>query len=547
MIDNHTPTPTPSNLPIRARVYKYGLGNVRSYQHLAPLPPKMTTPAYIPLERFPEIRAELKSTFASGRTKVIPWRQRQLLQLARLVQENADAIAEAVHKDLGKPRFEIYLAETGPVVERSIICAKKVAEWAKDEDKSGEVDDWMKGWKPTVRKEPKGVALIIAPWNYPVILSLQPLYGAIAAGCCAVIKPSEIAPSYSRLLAELVPKYLDNDAFRVVEGAVPEITRLLELQWDHIFYTGNGRVARVISAAAARHLTPLTLELGGKNPVIIDPAADVDLAAKRIIYGKSQNAGQICVSPDYVLCPKSVLDQFVKLLNDHAKSFWPESTLKSSSFGRIVSNAHFSRLTSILQSTRAKVISGGGRDFEGKIDPAGRPRGLELTIFLLEREHWDDDALMSEWVNARISAGPALTRSRELFGPFLPILPVEDINEAIGFVSARDHPLVLYAFCSSDKNKDKILHNTMSGNAVFNDTFQQLAVNELPFGGVGESGYGRQVLRYSFDIFTYERTVIDIPNEMDQALGIRYPPYTQDKFDILSGPTKMPIPKLEDL
>lgn len=223
--------------------------------------------AYIPLDKFPEvcflvnltspspddimslqIRAALKTTFASGRTKSIPWRQQQLLQLARLAQENVEAITEAIYQDLGKPRLEVFLAEVGPIVERSVICAKKVTEWAKDEDKSSEVEDWMKTWRPRVRKEPKGVALIIAyalfgmlnpasshhvhlsPWNYPVILSLQPLYGAIAAGCCAVIKPSEFAPHYSALLAKLVPKYLDNEAFRVVEGAVPEITRLLELQ-----------------------------------------------------------------------------------------------------------------------------------------------------------------------------------------------------------------------------------------------------------------------------------------------------------------------------
>lgn len=482
------------------------------------------------LDKFPEICAELKSTFASGRTKSIAWRQQQLLQLARLVQYNADALAEAIHKDLGKPRFEVFLAEINIIAQRSITCAKEVGEWAKDEDNSSSNQDWQVGWTQKIRKEPKGVALIIAPWNYPLTLSLQPLYGAIAAGCCAVIKPSEVATSFSSTLAELLPKYLDNDAFRVIEGAVPEITRLLELQWDHIFYTGNGNIARIISTAAARHLTPLTLELGGKSPVIIDPETDPDLAAKRILYGKSQNAGQLCVSPDYVLCPTSVLSTFINSLTKYAAQFWPEGSLKSSSFGRIVSNTHFNRLSSLLEHTNSKVVYGGGNDFEGTIDPQGRPRGMEMTFLTLDKEYWEDDALLAE----------------ELFGPLLPILPVVDLNEAIQFVNTRDHPLVVYAFCKSEETKSKILENTTSGVIVFNDTFQQLSLDSTPLGGVGGSGYGRQGLRHSFDEFSYRRAIVAIPNEAEKVFDMaRYPPYTQEKFDILCKPVH--VPRLEDL
>ncbi|KAJ3570930.1 hypothetical protein NP233_g4088 [Leucocoprinus birnbaumii] len=463
----------------------------------------MSPSSTIPLDKFPEIRAKLKMTFASGRTKSISWRQQQLLQLARLVQENADAFVNALHSDLGKPRFEVHLAEIGPVAERSIICAKKVAQWAADENRSDKNEEWQSGWKQIVRKEPKGVALIIAPWNYPLILSLQPLYGAISAGCCAVIKTSEIAPAFSRTLAELLPKYLDNDAFQVIEGAVPEVTRLLELQWDHIFYTGNGKVARIIATAAAKHLTPVTLELGGKSPVIIDPEVDIDLAAKRVLYGKTQNAGQLCVTPDYVLCPSSVVPAFIESIKKHAAAFWPEgSSLKSASFGRIVSKAHFDRISSILERTRGKVVYGGGKDLDGTIDPSGRPRGIELTALVLEKQYWDDDALLGE----------------ELFGPVLPILPVEDVDEAIRFVNERDHPLVSYVFCNSQETKKKVLDNVISGNIAFGDTFQHMCLNEVPFGGVGESGYmidGRQVLQYSFKEFSYERTVVEIPDSME--------------------------------
>jgi len=231
------------------------------------------------------------------------------------------------------------------------------------------------------------------------------------------------------------------------------------------------------------------------------------------------------------LCPKSVLDAFVASLIEHAKTFWPDGSLKSSSISRIVSNSHFSRLSSILERTKAKIVYGGGKDLEGTIDPAGRKRGLEMTIFVLDKEHSADDALMNE----------------EIFGPFLPILPVEDVDEAINFVRARDHPLVLYAFTRNDETKNKILSKTASGNAVFNDTVQQLAVNELPFGGVGESGYGRQVLRYSFDLFTYERAVIDVPKEAEPFLDIRYAPYTPEKLEPLSAAARMVIPTVDEI
>ncbi|KAF8637546.1 hypothetical protein AX17_002753 [Amanita inopinata Kibby_2008] len=468
--------------------------------------------SYTPLDQIPIIRNELRATFRTGITRSLEWRRHQLLQLARMAQENGDAFAAAINADLGRPKLETFTAEVGPIVERSVICAEKLGEWTRPEQV--DVPETMKSWQPTVYKMSKGTVLIIAPWNYPMILSLQPLYGAISAGCCAVIKLSEFSPTYSAVLAELLPKYLDTSAYRVILGAVPEITKALELQWDHIFYTGNGRVARVISAAAAKYLTPLTLELGGKSPVIIDGNYDLHLAAKRILWGKTNNAGQICVAPDYVLIPREKQDEFVEALKDTITTFYPEGALNSDSYSRIVTETQFKRLKGLLEKTQGQVVLGGKDD--GK-------KGLEPTIV---RDVKPGDVLLDE----------------EMFGPILPLVPVDSLDEGIEYISSRDHPLVLYAFSDDEKFTQQVNKNTMSGNLVFNDTFMQLAVNELPFGGVGESGYGRQVLKYSFDLFVYQRACVDIPRSAEKALETRYPPYTREKFDLMAGPARLKIP-----
>ncbi|PFH47735.1 hypothetical protein AMATHDRAFT_67022 [Amanita thiersii Skay4041] len=467
---------------------------------------------YTPLEQIPIIRDELRATFRSGRTRSLEWRRHQLLQLARMAKENGDALAAAVNADLGRPKLETFLGEVGPIIERCMICADKLEEWTKPE--RVEVPDWMKLWNPTVYKAAKGTVLIIAPWNYPMILSLQPLYGAISAGCCAVIKLSELSPNYSALVAELLPKYLDSSAYRTILGAVPEVTKTLELQWDHIFYTGNGKVGRIIAAAAAKHLTPLTLELGGKSPVIIDRDFDLRLAAKRILWGKTTNCGQICVSPDYVLIPRDKQDKFIAAVKDAYAEFYPQGALNSDSFGRVVTETHFKRLLGLLEKTQGQIVFGGKNDGKKRIEP---------TII---RDVKPGDALLDE----------------ELFGPLLPLVPVDTLDEAIEYINTRDHALVLYAFTENEEVKKKINENTTSGNLVFNDTFMQLAVNELPFGGVGESGYGRQVLKFSCDLFMYQRSCVDIPRAAEPGLETRYPPYTQEKFEFFSAPARVEIP-----
>ncbi|KAH0833838.1 aldehyde dehydrogenase [Lanmaoa asiatica] len=482
-----------------------------------------------------QIRETLRATFKTGVTRPLAWRKHQLYQLARLVQNEADALCDALAKDLSKPRVEVLMTEIGAIVERATKSAEQLDAWAMPEHP--EVPDWQKGWKPTVFKAPKGTVLIISPWNYPVILTFQPLIGAIAAGCCAVLKPSEAVPHVSQLFADLLPKYLDPSAYRVVNGAVQEATKLLELQWDHIFYTGNSRVARIVASAAAKYLTPLSLELGGKSPVLVDSAYDMDLAAKRILWGKCNNAGQICVAPDYILVPWTKQDELVQGFKKAYKSFFPDGALGDSHYGSIVNKMHFDRLSSLLDRTKGEKITD---VIQGRKD-AARKR-IEPTVVTHVK---DGDALMEE----------------ELFGPILPIIPVDTLDEALAIINARPHPLVLYAFTEDAIVKQKrwlfsspvcvfrltrhfiVIKETQSGGIVFNDTFQQLAVNELPFAGVGESGYGYQIMKYTYDTFTQLRGSIDMPKEAESFLQLRYPPHGPDAVKALTGAVHLPIPR----
>ncbi|KAH9486012.1 Aldehyde dehydrogenase family 3 member I1, chloroplastic [Psilocybe cubensis] len=471
---------------------------------------------YTPIPEILNIHNELRKTFRSGKTKPLEWRRHQLRQLARFAKENADALAECLRLDLGRPKQEAIMAEVAPIVNRPLAAAEKLEEWMGPEAVTLTAP-WNKTFKTRVERPPKGVVLIISPWNYPIVLTLQPLYGAIAAGCCAALKTSEFTPHWSAFVAQNLSKYIDPSAYRVILGAVPEITKALELKWDHIFYTGNGRVARIIAAAAAKHLTPLTLELGGKSPVIVDSTADISISAKRILWGKINNSGQICVAPDYVLAEKAIVPQLIEAFKQHYRAFYPDGALNSNSFSRIVSDAHFERLKGLLKRTNGKIVFGGKwEEGEGK-------RGFEPTLVVDVKE---GDALLEE----------------ELFGPILPLVAVENLDEAIEFLGDRDHPLTLYLFSNDEEAKKKVLANTTSGNFWINDTFQQVGIDDLPFGGVGESGYGRQIMRYSFENFIYERGVVDVPFEDEPSFAARYPPYTDESLAIFSSALQAEIP-----
>ncbi|EJD05268.1 aldehyde dehydrogenase [Fomitiporia mediterranea MF3/22] len=477
----------------------------------APLDPRLHTP----LEDIERHHATLYKTFRAGTCRPLAYRRQQLYALARMCQENADALADAVYKDLGKPKLEFFAFEVGAVIQRALLCAERLEEWAQPE-KCKNLPDWQQPWNPTVYRCPKGPVLIISPWNYPLILSLQAVYAAISAGCPAVLKPSEYVPNFAALLADLFPKYLDQNAYVVVNGAVPEATKLLELRWAQIFYTGNGKVGRVIAAAAAKHLTPVSLELGGKSPVYVDAeTTDLKVAARRILYGKCANAGQTCIAPDYVLVLKSKQEELVSAMKEVIVERYPQGALASDSYGRVVNAAHFERLRELLARSKGRLA------IQGEVDP----ERLKIAPTVLT-DVPGDDSLMEE----------------ELFGPILPIVPVENLDEAINYINDHDHPLAFYAFTESQEVKDRLMAETLSGSLIFNDTFDQLAVDEMPFSGVGESGYGMQVVKYGFDGFTHFRSSEDVPLAMEMHLGNRYPPYTPEKLEFMSAAVRLLIP-----
>ncbi|KAI0371385.1 aldehyde dehydrogenase [Pilatotrama ljubarskyi] len=463
-----------------------------------------------------EFHARLSQTFQSGVTRPLAYRRRQLLQLARMLQDNHTAFEDAILADLNRPRIETTVAEVAHLITSTLNAVTNLEAWAAPQPCPTQ-EEWRSGWGATLYKEPKGVALIISPWNYPLVLTVNPLIGAIAAGCPTLLKPSELVPAFSQLLYDLIPRYLDPAAYAVVKGGVPETTHVLELRWDHILYTGNGCVGRIVATAAAKHLTPVTLELGGKSGVVIADDCDLDLAARRILHGKIQNAGQLCVSPDYALVPRHRVDAFVESLKKAHDEFWPagEHPLTGSKpISNIVNPRHHARLVDLLQRTKGKVVLGGEVHHDKSISP---------TVF---KDVPEDDVLMDE----------------EIFGPFLPIISVDDIDHAIRILNSKPTPLVIYLFTHQEELKDKFLQRTRSGQLVMNDVIMQLTVHEMPFGGLGESGYGKWFGQTTFDTFTHFRGCINIPPAQEPFLQGRYRPYTDDKYQAACAPGKVKIP-----
>lgn len=439
----------------------------------------------------------LRATFESGKTRPYAFRMQQLDALLRMLQVEEPAILEALHKDLGKPRMEGYAAEVSDAAAGIRLAQKQLKSWMKPERVSTNLTA-MPG-KSRVHREPLGVVLVIAPWNYPFSLCINPLVGALAAGNCAVVKPSEMAPETSALLSQLLPQYVDASAVRVIEGAIPATTELLAQPFDHIFYTGNGQVGRIVLEAAAKHLTPVTLELGGKSPCIVDEHVDLDVAVKRIAWGKFYNCGQTCVAPDYVLVHKAIHGQFVDALKRTIVDFWGADPQKSKDLGRIVNARHHRRLVSLMQSG-GRIVSGGQYD-EGD-------RYIAPTLLA---EVDEQAPIMQE----------------EIFGPLLPIFAVDSIEQAIAFANARPKPLALYLFSNSKTSLQKVLSQTSSGGFVQNHVMLHLTVPGLPFGGVGPSGMGAYHGRHSFETFSHRKAVLLKPTSLDASF--MYPPYTESK------------------
>ncbi|MEV5386828.1 aldehyde dehydrogenase family protein [Streptomyces sp. NPDC052721] len=432
-------------------------------------------------ERPADIVARLRATFAAGRTKPVEWRTGQLRRLRAMLSERGADLAAALDADLGKSSAEAYRTEIDFTVREIDHTLEHLADWLRPEPApvpahlGADATAWT-------QYDPLGVVLVIAPWNYPAQLLLAPMVGALASGNAVVAKPSELAPATSAALAELIPAYLDTDAVAVVEGGVPETTALLAERFDHIFYTGNGAVGRVVMRAAAEHLTPVTLELGGKSPVFVDRGTDLDTVADRLARGKFLNAGQTCVAPDYVLTDPETATALEAALVRAIEGLFGADPQRSEEYGRIVNERHFDRLSALLDSGRA-VVGGVGDRAAKYIAP---------TVLA------DVDP-----------KSPVM--QEEIFGPVLPIVTVPGLDEAIDFINDRDKPLALYVFSESAETRDRIAAETSSGGLGHGLPLAHLTVSDLPFGGVGESGMGSYHGRYSIETFSHRKAVLSKP------------------------------------
>ncbi|MFF4228141.1 aldehyde dehydrogenase family protein [Streptomyces sp. NPDC001820] len=427
-----------------------------------------------------DVIARLRATFRTGRTKPLSWRREQLIALRTMLTEHSQEFAAALRADLGKSEREVFRTEIGSTVGEIDHTLEHLEEWLRPEPV--EVPERLRTATAWTVHDPLGVVLVIAPWNYPAHLLLAPVVGALAAGNCVVAKPSELAPATSRVIAELLPQFVDSDALAVVEGAVPEITALLEQHLDHIFYTGNGTVGRIVMRAAAEHLTPVTLELGGKSPAFVDQGTNLQTVASRLVATKFLNAGQTCVAPDYVLTDPVTASKLEDALETAVQQTYGDDPAASPEYGRIVNERHFDRLTGFLGSGRPVV--------GGEHDRASRYLAPTVLAGVAP-----DSPVMSE----------------EIFGPILPIVEIAGLDEAIAFINERDKPLALYAFTESATTRDRLLAETSSGGVGFGLPLAHLTVSDLPFGGVGESGMGNYHGRYSLETFSHRKAVLDMP------------------------------------
>ncbi|XP_057541599.1 aldehyde dehydrogenase family 3 member F1 [Amaranthus tricolor] len=453
-----------------------------------------------------KILNELSQTFKSGKTKSYEWRKTQLKSLFKMVEEQENKCFQVLFDDIGKDKVEAFKDEVGP--------AKKAITYALDCLKS-----WMAPKKAGMRlllfpakgeliPEPYGLVLIMTSWNYPLDLALEPLIGAIAAGNVVVLKPSEHAPATSSFLANTLPQYLDNTAVKVIEGGAETSQHLLQYKWDKIFYTGSPKIGRIVMSEAAKHLTPVTLELGGKCPMIFDYnsiSSNLKVALRRLASAKWGPAcGQACIAVDYLLVEDKFASSLIDMLSKLIRRIYGENIETLGGISRIVNKHHFNRLCSFLKDPMvgASIVHGGSYDEDKLL--------IEPTILL---DPPLDSAVMNE----------------EIFGPILPIITLKNIQESINFINMKTKPLVIYAFTHNDAFKKRIISETSSGTVAFNDVMIQYVCDELPFGGVGESGIGRYHGKFSFETFSHEKAVLHRGFFPD--LSARYPPYNAFKLE----------------
>ena len=436
----------------------------------------------------------------------VNYRLKKLKLLKGVIKENENKIYEALKLDLGKSNVESYMTEVGMVLEDLSYVIKHFKKWCKDDKVSTPLAQFPS--KSYIKKIGYGRVLIISPWNYPFLLSIQPLVGAIAAGNTVILKPSEYSINTTKVIKEILSKVFKNEYVYTAIGDKEIAEQLLKLKFDYIFYTGSTKVGKIVMENAAKNLVPVTLELGGKSPCIIDNKSNVKLAAKRIVFGKLLNAGQTCVAPDYVLVDKDVKKEFISYLIKYIKEFLGDNTLENTEYPKIISNNHFERLINLIEKTKAnknsKLLFGGNYDKDTlKIEP---------TIIEINNKVLRDDSKLD-------------ILNEEIFGPILPIIETNNIEEAAQYINKKERPLALYLFTNNKKNEEYILNNIKFGGGCINDTVIHLANSKLPFGGIGNSGLGNYHGKFSFDTFTHNVSIVKKSTLID--LPMRYHPYTK--------------------
>ncbi|MGD0708884.1 MAG: aldehyde dehydrogenase family protein [Anaerolineaceae bacterium] len=452
--------------------------------------------------------ANLRQYYLNGNTRSLAWRYDQLNALKRMLEERYSDFEGALYQDLHKSPFECYATEMGFLTNDIDHTLRHLAQWI--ESPTVPTPIFLQAATSRIMFEPLGVVLIMGAWNYPMQLTLGPLIGAIAAGNTAVIKPPRTAAETFKVLSKIFPQYMDPAAFRVVSEDTPN-DLLLDLPWDKIFLTGSGQVGRIVMQAAAKHLTPVTLELGGKSPTLVDETANLEVATHRIAQGKFINAGQTCVAPDYVLVQEQVMEPLITALVKCIHEFFGDDPRQSIEYGRIINLKQFDTLAAYLAD--GEIVTGGQTD--------------------------RDERYIAPTILKNVSPDASVMQS-EIFGPILPILPVKDMDEAVDFVNRRDKPLALYVFSEDRTVVQSVLERTTSGGACVNDTVNHLAVADLPFGGAGPSGVGKYHGEWGFREFSNARAVYDHDVHFDPA--VRYPPFDEKKLNSLKRMMRMQIP-----
>ncbi|MEW2922103.1 aldehyde dehydrogenase [Muricauda sp. ANG21] len=431
--------------------------------------------------------------FSTHQTKDVAYRKQYLKQLKQEIEAQEDAICEALYADFKKPKFESLATETQLVLAELSYALKNIERWSRPEPiESSWTNFPSKDW---IQYEPFGKVLIISPWNYPFMLTLAPVIGALAAGNTVVIKPSELSPNTSRIIAEIIKKVFPPEYVTVVEGGVDVSQALLSEKWEYIFFTGSTQVGKIVYKSAAEHLTPVTLELGGKNPCVVDETASLKLAAKRIVWGKFINAGQTCLAPDYILVHTSKKKDLVEAIKGQITSFYGPDIQKSPDFARITTEKHFKELKAMLQG-QTLLFGGTCNDSESYVEPT-----------LVDEPN----------LNSKLMEG-------EIFGPILPIISYEKEQDLHQYISNYGKPLAFYLFSTNKRFQKRLLSQYSFGGGTINDTVIHISNNRLPFGGVGASGIGGYHGKHSFELFSHKKSMVKRANWLD--IPMRYPPYT---------------------